>query len=204
MSKSQQKQQQTEVKSSEESSKIECRLIDTNLTKCMTKNGKVASYSALVVAGNGAGSVGLGIGRDKSSPDAIAKASLQAVKALESFELYENRTIFHDAKIKYTATLISAWPAPPGKQMQTCHAYKIIGTGRRTNWVIQEICRLAGIKDICGKVVGSRHKWNVAKGFMELLRRQKSPQQIALDSGLKIIDVAKIFNYGKYRSDVIV
>ena len=73
----------------------------------------------------------------------------------------------------------------------------IIEIGRRTHWVIQEMCRCIGIQDLSAKVYGSRHPLNVAQAFMKALRKQKTPHQIATDSGMKIDDVIAIFNYGR-------
>lgn len=53
-----------------------------------------------------------------------------------------------------------------------------------------------GIQDISAKVYGSRHPMNVVQAFLLALRRQKTPQQVALDSGMKLIDVLKVYEYG--------
>ena len=58
-----------------------------------------------------------------------------------------------------------------------------------------------GIKDLSAKIYGSRHPLNVAKTFLVALRRQKSPHQIASDSGMKIQDVLAIFKYGKKKRE---
>lgn len=56
-----------------------------------------------------------------------------------------------------------------------------------------------GIADIGGKVHGSRHPMNVAQGFLELLRRQKTPEQVAADSGMRIVDVLRVYEGAQKR-----
>jgi ribosomal protein S5 len=54
-----------------------------------------------------------------------------------------------------------------------------------------------GIADISAKVHGSRHPMNVAQAFLAALRRQKSPEQVAADSGMRIEDVLKVYEAGR-------
>lgn len=55
---------------------------------------------------------------------------------------------------------------------------------------------MIGIEDISCKVYGSRNPINVAEAFMEVLRRQKTPEEVAVDSGMKVVDVLKVYEYG--------
>lgn len=77
----------------------------------------------------------------------------------------------------------------------------MIEIGRRTTWVIQEMCRCLGIQDLSAKVYGSRHPLNVAQAFLVALRKQKTPYQIATESGMKIEDVLAVFNYGRKKAE---
>lgn len=97
------------------SSKIrEVRLIKLRYVRNMTRNGKIPSYSAAVVVGNGEGGLGYGICKDKRPNDAILKATKEAEKKMEYFELYEGRTFFHDVQAKFKATKVFIRPMPPG------------------------------------------------------------------------------------------
>lgn len=58
------------------------------------------------------------------------------------------------------------------------------------------MCRVMGVNDISAKVHGSRHPMNVAQAFLEVLRRQKSPQRVAEDSGMRIEDVLAVYQKG--------
>lgn len=72
----------------------------------------------------------------------------------------------------------------------------VVDTGRRCHPAVAEMSRCMGIADISAKVHGSRHPMNVAQAFLEALRRQKSPEQVAADSGMRIQDVLKVYEAG--------
>jgi small subunit ribosomal protein S5 len=196
----------------------ETRVIQIRNVKNMTKNGKIQSFSAMVVAGNGRGGIGVALGSDGNMADAVAKASRLAERNMEFFELCEGRTLFHDDKAKFKASRVFARSCPPGidhlPRMHRIHLNLFtfyilqfdwtglllnIEYGRRCHWAIQEMCRVAGISDISAKVIGSRHPINVCRAFIEILRRQKTPQQVALDSGMNIVDVVKIYEHAASR-----
>ena len=55
------------------------------------------------------------------------------------------------------------------------------------------MCRCLGIKDISAKVHGSSHPMNVMKAFLKILDQQKSPVQVAAETGLRVVDVLHVF-----------
>ncbi len=57
-----------------------------------------------------------------------------------------------------------------------------------------------GIDDISCKVYGSTNSLTVVEAFMEALRRQKTPDEVARDSGMKVVDVLKIYEHGMYSA----
>ena len=61
------------------------------------------------------------------------------------------------------------------------------------------MCRCVGIADISSKVHGSRHPMNVAQAFLAALRRQRSPEQVAADSGMRVEDVLAVYQAGLGR-----
>lgn len=159
------------------------RLLKMRIIKNMTKNGKYARFSALIATGNGKGGVGIAHSKAVASPDAVSKATKQAAGNIEYFERWQDRTIFHDDRVKHKATILYVRPAAPG-------------AGRRCHPAISEMCRCMGIKDISAKVHGSRHPMNVADAFLLALRRQKTPEMVASESGMRIIDVLKVYQQG--------
>lgn len=98
-------------------SKFITRLVKMRVVKNQTTNGKVAHFSALVVAGNGHGGLGFAQAKHSSGPDAIQKATKKAIKSMEFFPRWQDRTIFHDDYTKFKATKLYARPAPPSTLM---------------------------------------------------------------------------------------
>ena len=94
---------------------VQTRLIKLRLVKHQTRNGKVANFSAMVVAGNGAGGVGFGFGKDAKSTESLIKAGKIAERNMEFFERFQGRTIFHPVTVKFKATIVMAKPAPASK-----------------------------------------------------------------------------------------
>lgn len=81
----------------------------------MTKNGKTARFSAIVVAGTGNGGLGCGHAKHDSASEAVTKAGRLAVKNIQYFNRWQDRTIFHDDFSKFKATKLYVRPAPPSK-----------------------------------------------------------------------------------------
>ncbi|KAL1930343.1 hypothetical protein VTP01DRAFT_10505 [Rhizomucor pusillus] len=148
----------------------------------MNGKGKQPSMYALVVVGNGKGLAGYGEGKDDEASRAIQKATNRAIRNLRYFHRYDDRTIAMDIEHKFHAVKLELRSRPPG-------------FGCRANHYIHEICRCIGIKDLSGKVRGSRTPMNVIKATFEALSKQKLPEDIAQMRGKKLADVQNIY-YG--------
>ncbi|KAF8310955.1 hypothetical protein DL93DRAFT_2083885 [Clavulina sp. PMI_390] len=128
-----------------------------------TPKGRIGSFYALVVVGNGNGVMGIGEGKDKESgQDAQAKAYREAIKDLDTVARFEDRTIFTETHMKLGATQIRMWPRPAG-------------FGLAVNPYIHQICKAAGIHDLSAKVIGSRNGMQVAKATMMMLHGGNAP-----------------------------
>ena len=71
--------------------------------------------------------------------------------------------------------------------------FSLLDFGRRCHPTIAEMCRCLGIKDISAKVHGSSHPMNVMKAFLKILEQQKSPEQVAAETGMRVVDVLRVF-----------
>ncbi|KAG0229998.1 28S ribosomal protein S5, mitochondrial [Actinomortierella wolfii] len=151
-------------------------------TSNMTTAGKVPSMYAMVVVGNGQGIAGYGEGKDDEVARAVRKATNRALRNLQVFDRYDDRTIYHDIDHKFHATKIQFRSRPPG-------------FGNRCNHYIHEICSCIGILDISAKVWGSRNPMNVIKATFEALQKQKLPEDIARGRGKRMVDVQHTY-YG--------
>lgn len=74
-----------------------------------------------------------------------------------------------------------------------------IGFGVRTQHLIFEMARAAGITDLAGKVWRSRNKMNVCKATWHALLKQKLPEDVARARGMKMVDVRKVYYAGNVR-----
>ena len=155
-----------------------------------TRMGKIPSYYYLCIAGNRNGLVGFGEGKSSEPSVAMAMASMRAIKALKPILRFEERTVYGELYGKFGSTRIEIRARPPG-------------FGIRANYYVHEICRVAGLTDISAKVRGSLNGMNIAKAVFKVLYEQKSPEQIARERGVHVIDVRqRYFNaYVPYKLD---
>jgi small subunit ribosomal protein S5 len=139
------------------------KLIYINRVSKVLKGGKRLSFAALVVTGDGAGHVGIGIGKSNEVPEAINKAGAVARKHLIPIMMAGN-TIPYETRARFGAADVLLKPAAPG--------IGIIAGGS-----VRAVVEAAGIKDILTKSLGSANKINVAKAVMVALSQLKNPAE---------------------------
>ena len=138
------------------------KLIYINRVSKVLKGGKRLSFAALVVTGDGAGHVGVGVGKSNEVPEAINKGGAVARKNLIKVQMAGN-TIPYESRAKFGAADVLLKPAAPG--------IGIIAGGS-----VRAIVEAAGIKDILTKSLGSANKTNVAKAVILALSQLKNPK----------------------------
>lgn len=132
------------------------QLIQVRRVAKVTKGGKRLKFRALVVVGDGAGKVGVGLGKASEVPDAIRKAVNRAKK--DSIEIpLKGTTIPHEVWGKWGAAKVFLKPAVPG-------------TGIIAGGPVRAILQKAGVKDVLSKSFGSNNQVNVAFATMEALK----------------------------------
>ena len=161
-----------------ENIELKDKLISINRITKVVKGGRRFAFSALVVVGNFAGSIGVGHAKSKQVPDAIKKATQSAKKNLFKIPLREGRTLHHDVLSKDGAGKVLLRSAPSG-------------TGIIAGGPIRAACEVLGIKDIVGKSLGSSNPLNVLRACIKGLKSQNSPKYVANIRGKNISEITK-------------
>ena len=154
------------------------KLVSINRITKVVKGGRRFAFSALVVVGNYAGSIGVGHAKAKQVPDAIKKATQSAKNNLFQVPLREGRTLHHDVLSKDGAGKVLLRAAPSG-------------TGIIAGRAIRAACEVVGIKDVVAKSLGSSNPINVLRACLKGLKNQNSPKFIANVRGKKISEITK-------------
>lgn len=153
------------------------KLVTLNRVAKVTKGGRTFSFAAIVVVGDGNGTVGHGLGKAREVSAAITKAVDDAKKNLVKVPVH-NGTIPHEQHGRYGAGRVLIRPAADGTGV-------IAGGGMRA------VLEMAGVQNVLAKSLGTSNPHNVIKATMDALDRLRSPFQVARERG---IDVDKVFN----------
>jgi len=153
----------------EEELELKDQVISIRRVTKVVKGGKNLSFSALAAVGNESGLVGVGKGKAREVPQAIAKAVEDAKKKLVEVPLSET-TIPHYIKGVAGGGVVVLRPASKG-------------TGVIAGGAVRVIMELAGIKDILTKSIRSNNAISVANATMDALKRLKNPEKVSKDRG---------------------
>ena len=153
------------------------RLVSVNSVTKVTKGGRAFGFSAIVVVGDEAGTVGFGLGKSKEVASAIAKAVEDAKKNLVKIPM-KDHTIPHQTSARYGGADIFLRPATHG-------------TGVIAGGTVRMVLESCGIKDILSKSKGSSNPHNVVKATFKALLDIRKPEEIAR---LRGISLDKVFN----------
>ena len=129
------------------------------------KGGRNMRFTALVVVGNGKGTVGFGTGKAKEVPDAIKKALEAAKKNLYKVPMVKGDTFPHYIEGKFGACKVVMKPAPDG-------------TGIVAGGPVRAVLELAGIKNIYSKVYGSRNSINMVRATVNGITNLKTTAKV--------------------------
>ncbi len=163
------------IKASEK--ELKEKLVNLNRVAKVTKGGRTFSFAAVVVVGDGKGTIGHGLGKARDVSESIQKAIDDAKKNLVKVPIHKG-TIPHSQLGKYGAGKVLIKPASEG-------------TGVIAGGAMRAVLEMAGIQNILAKSQGSSNPHNVVKATFDALSKLRNAETIARTRG---ISIDKVFN----------
>ena len=152
------------------------RVVSINRVSKVVKGGRRFSFTALVVVGDAEGTVGVGYGKAKEVPAAIAKGVEEAKKNFFKVPMIR-KTIPHRVQGEDAAGVVLLRPASPG-------------TGVIAGGPVRAVLDCAGIHDVLSKSLGSENAINIVHATVAALKGLEQPEAVAARRGLPLDHVA--------------
>lgn len=156
-------------------SELQHEVVEIRRVSRVTKGGKRMRFRVVVVVGNGAGLVGVGMGKSIEIPQAVQQAIRDALKHMVEVPIV-NGTIPHEVFGEHGAAKVLLRPAYPG-------------TGVIAGRTVGAVCRMAGIKDILSKALRSTSPLNLARATLVALSQLESPEAVAKRRGKAVQEI---------------
>jgi len=151
------------------------KMIAVNRVTKVVKGGRIMSFAALTVGGDGDGAIGMGKGKAREVPLAVQKAMDEAKKGMLKINL-NNGTLFHAVMGKHGAAKVFIQPASEG-------------TGIIAGGAMRAIFEVMGVTDVLAKCIGSANPYNVVRATLNGLAAVNSPSEIAAKRGKTVEEI---------------
>ena len=151
------------------------KLISVRRVAKVVKGGRQFGFAALTVVGDGAGRVGMGSGKAREVPAAVAKAMENARRNMLKVDL-KGPTLHHATVANHGASKVLMKPAS-------------VGTGIIAGGAMRAVFEVVGVHDVLAKCIGSRNPVNVVRATLKGLTAIHSPAQVAAKRGKKVQDI---------------
>ena len=150
-------------------------LVQVNRVSKVVKGGRIFSFTALTVVGDGAGRVGFGRGKAREVPAAIQKAMEAARRNMITVEL-DGTTLQYAIKARHGASKVYMQPASEG-------------TGVIAGGAMRAVFEMAGVHNVLAKCYGSTNPVNVVRATFNGLKAMNSPEEIADKRGKTVEEI---------------
>ena len=151
------------------------KMITVNRVTKVVKGGRIMSFAALSVVGDGDGGIGMGKGKAREVPLAVQKAMDEAKKGMLKVNL-TNGTLHHAVTGRHGAAKVLIQPASEG-------------TGIIAGGAMRAIFEVMGITDVLAKCIGSANPYNVVRATLNGLAAANSPAEIAAKRGKSVEEI---------------
>ena len=151
------------------------KMINVNRVTKVVKGGRIMSFAALAVVGDGDGAVGMGKGKAREVPLAVQKAMEEAKRGMVKVDL-NNGTLHHSVIGRHGEAKVLIQPASEG-------------TGIIAGGAMRAIFEVMGITDVTAKCIGSANAYNVVRATLNGLASTNSPASIAAKRGKTVEEI---------------
>lgn len=154
---------------------IQEKLVAVRRTAKTRKGGRDFNFSALVVAGDGEGKFGFGLGKAREVPQAIQKATESARRNMIQVQLRGN-TLQHAIRATHGASIVLMLPASEG-------------TGVIAGNAMRAVFEVMGVRNVLSKCIGSSNPINVVRAVHTGLKQMETPEQVAQKRGKSVEEI---------------
>ncbi|MDD1796297.1 30S ribosomal protein S5 [Enterovibrio makurazakiensis] len=156
-------------------SDLQEKLIAVNRVSKTVKGGRIFSFTALTVVGDGNGRVGFGYGKAREVPAAIQKSMEKARRNMVTIALNDG-TLHHAVKGRHTGSKVYMQPASEG-------------TGIIAGGAMRAVLEVAGVRNVLAKAYGSTNPINIVRATILGLGGMKSPEMVAAKRGMPVNEI---------------